>query len=59
MAYKIVDKKVIHISPPNNLTKAQSKAIDEAKVPKQMLELLKKIKLETLDNNGQRIRISY
>jgi len=58
MAYKIVDKKVIHISPPNNLTKAQSKAIEEAEVPKQMLELLKKMKLETLDDNGQRVRIN-
>lgn len=59
MAYKIVDKKVIHISPPNNLSKTQSKKIEEAKVPLQMLNLLKKVKLEEVNNYGQRIRISY
>jgi len=59
MAYKIVDKKVVHISPPNNLSKSQSKQIEEAKVPPQMLNLLKKVKLEELNNYGQRIRISY
>lgn len=59
MAYKIVDKKVVHISPPNNLSKYQSKKIEEAKVPPQMLHLLKKVKLEELDNYGQRVRISY
>jgi len=59
MAYKIVNKKVVHISPPNNLSKYQSKKIEEAKVPLQMLNLLKKVKLEELDNYGQRVRISY
>jgi len=59
MAYKIVDKKVVHISPPNNLSKTQSKKIEEAKVPPQMLNLLKKVKLEEVNNYGQRIRISY
>ena len=59
MAYKIVDKKVLHISPPNNLTPSQSTEIEEAKVPKQMLDLLKKLKLETMDSSGQKIRISY
>jgi len=59
MAYKIVDKKVVHISPPNNLSHSQSKKIEEAKVPPQMLNLLKKVKREELNNYGQRIRIIY
>ena len=59
MAYKIVDKKVIHISPPNNLTSYQSRKITNAKVPIKMLNLIDKIKQQRFEIDGKRIRISY
>ncbi len=59
MAYKIVNNKVVHISPPNNLSKSQSKRIKESKVPTQMLNLLEKMRKKELEMNGRHIRLSY
>ena len=59
MAYKIVDKKVIHISPPNNLTSYQSRQITNAKTPTKMLNLISKMKQQRFEIDGKQIRISY
>ena len=59
MAYKIVNKKVVHISPPNNLTSYQSKRIASAKAPIKMLDALAKMKQQQFKINGRRIKISF
>ncbi len=59
MAYKILNKKVIHISPPNNLTDYQSRKIENAKKPVKMLKLIDKIKQQKFEINGKRVRLSY
>lgn len=43
MAYKIVNNKIQHITPPNNLTLAQKRKILNAQPSKKMLQLLEKI----------------
>jgi len=59
MAYKIVNKKVVHISPPNNLTPYQSRKIENAKAPTKVLNLLDKMQQQRFEINGRRIRLSY
>jgi len=59
MAYKIVNKRVVHISPPNNLTPYQSRKITNAKVPTKMLNLLDKMKRQRFEIDGRRVKVSF
>jgi len=59
VAYKITNDKVVQISPPNRLSKYQSKKLDSTKTPQKILDLVKRLKNQEFKIDGRAIRVTY